>query len=74
MAAPAPEEPKQPTTWRQAVVGFVFAALVLGGVAGAAVVSESNDGEGGGHGSEETDDHSTDGEQGTDEEGHDTDE
>ncbi len=65
MAAPAPEEPKEPTTLRQAVAGLIFAALVLGALAAAAVVSEANDGEGDGHGSEVIDDHSDDAETGS---------
>jgi len=57
MANPAPVEPEGPSAWYAGLVGFVFAALVLGAVALATAASYDSSGDhGDDHGSDYGDD------------------
>jgi hypothetical protein len=60
MANPTPQQPETPRPWYAGLIGFVFAALVLG--AAALATAASYDGSDDDHGSEhsEEDDHSED--------------
>lgn len=64
MANPAPVEPEAPRPWYAGLIGFVFAALVLGAVALSTAASyDSSDDHGDDHSeekSEEDGDHSED--------------
>ena len=74
MANPAPVEPEGPRPWYAGLVGFVFAALVLGAVALSTAASyDSSDDHGDDHSeeAEHSDDEHGDDEHGDDEHGDD---
>lgn len=55
MANPTPQEPEAPRPWYAGLIGFVFAALVLG--AAALATAASYDGGDDDHSSEHSEDH-----------------
>lgn len=57
MANPTPQEPEAPSPWYAGLIGFVFAALVLGAAALATATSYDSSDD---HGSEYGEDHSED--------------
>lgn len=69
MANPTPAEPEVPRPWYAGLIGFMFAAIVLGAVALATAASydSSDDDHGGEHSEEEADHSDDDGEHGDDE-------
>lgn len=57
MANPAPVEPEAPRPWYAGLIGFLFAAIVLGAVAASTAASYNGS-------DDHSDDHSEDGEYG----------
>jgi len=70
MANPTPAPPEAPRPWYAGLIGFVFAAIVLGAAALATAASyDSSDGHDDDHGEEHGDDHSDEEDHGDDDHG-----